>query len=515
MMIAGIVVKVIGLFFSVPLTNIYGADGNGIFTQAYYIYTAAFIISTAGLPVAVSRMISESNALGRRKEVLRIFKVALITFIVIGVVFTAAIMLGAGWLCKLLKSDLSYYSVLVIAPSIFFVTVVSAIRGYYQGLSNMVPTAVSQVIEALGKLIFGLALAMILMKKGQPLEIVVAGAIGGVTIGTALACIFIVLRMAFDKSVRITEGTDDTCATSGTLLKKLIAIAIPITVGASVLSITNLVDMFVVLRRLQDSGMTYPAANYLYGAYGMAVKFFNVPQTVIAGIGVSVIPAISAAFARKETERAGKLTETALRLTGILAFPCAVGLLALAQPVLGLFYFRRPDDVVVAYPLLQLLTPSVIFVGLVSVTNAILQAHGKERVPVVTMICGGAIKLVVNYILVGTPAVNIHGAPIGTLMCYGTISLMNLIMIARLKIKFSYFRAFFKPAVSAALMGVLARLIYSPLRSVLGSAFALLADVLICVIFYFGLLLVLKAIPREDMEMMPGGKKIMKLLRIK
>jgi len=517
LMISGIIVKVIGMLFSVPLTNMYGAEGNGIFTQAYYIYTAAFIISTAGLPVAVSKMVSEANALGRVREVRKIAKVALISFVFIGVFFTAAIMIGADWLTStVLQSSLSYYAVLAIAPSIFFVSVVSAIRGYYQGLSNMVPTAISQVIEAVGKLVVGFLLAKYLLDRGYALEIVVAGAIMGVTVGTVLSAVYIVIVRATDKSARLsTEGTDLTCDSGKNILKRLIKIAVPITIGASVLSITNLVDMFVVMRRLQFGGMIYEEANYLYGAYGMSVKFFNVPQTIIAGIGISVIPAISAALAKNEQEKSGRLVESSLRLTGLLAFPCAAGLFALAKPILDLFYYKQPQDVEVAYPLLQLLTPSVIFVGLVSVTNSILQANGKERIPVITMISGGLIKLVVNYILVGMPGVNIHGAPIGTLCCYGAIAVLNLFFIAKLKLRFSFVKAFAKPFLCALVMGVFAWYLFDPLKGFLGNGLGVLVTVGASVVIYGLLLIVTRAMPKEDILMIPGGSKIVKILRIK
>lgn len=518
LMVAGIVVKIIGMLFSVPLTNMYGAEGNGIFTQAYYIYTAAFIISTAGLPVAVSKMVSEANALGKVREVKKIAKVAFTTFLFIGLFFTVLIMVCAKWLTgTVLQSSLSYYAVLAIAPSIFFVSIVSAIRGYYQGLSNMVPTAISQVIEAVGKLVVGFLLAKYLLDRNYPLEVVVAGAIMGVTVGTVLSALYIIIVRAMDRKKAPAEASaaDLSCDSGKSILKRLIKIAVPITIGASVLSITNLVDMFVVMRRLQFGGMIYEEANYLYGAYGMAVKFFNVPQTIIAGIGVSVIPAISASLARNEREKSGKLVESSLRLTGLLAFPCAAGLFALSKPILDLFYYRQPGDVIVAYPLLQLLTPSVIFVGLVSVTNSILQANGKERIPVITMIAGGFIKLIVNYILVGMPGVNIHGAPIGTLCCYGAIAVLNLVFIARLKLHFSFIKAFAKPFACAAVMGVFAWYIFDPLKGFIGNGAGVLMTVGASAVIYGMLLIVTKAMPKEDILMVPGGARIVKILKIK
>ncbi|MBQ9534783.1 MAG: polysaccharide biosynthesis protein [Clostridia bacterium] len=516
LMAASIIVKVIGALFSVPLTNLYGADGTAIFNVAYYIYTAMFIISTAGLPVAVSKMVAEAKALGRNREVKRIASVAFRTFICVGVFFTLVMVLGVDAFTHFGGANCRY-AVLAVAPTIFFTCIISAIRGYYQGLSNMVPTAISQVIEALGKLIFGLAAAFYLMKKGYVLDIVVAGAIGGVTVGTVLSAIYIVIVRIRDKrhEARIVED-DGQCLSGREILKKLIKLTIPITVGASVLSLTNLIDTFLVLRRLQDGCMmTEPAAQYLYGAYGMAVKFFNLPQTIIVGIGVSIIPAISRALALSSHDRAKSLTESSLRLTGLLAFPCAVGLGVMPRQVMLLLYPRVPEDVAVAAPLLTLLTPAVILVAMVSVTNALLQAMGKINSPVRSMTIGGVVKLVTNFILVGTASINIKGAPIGTCLCYGTITVLNLISIWRAGMRFSFSRVFLKPLLSAGVMGVFAWLLSSPFCKVLGNTVGTLATVAAAAVIYVLMLIAVRALPKEDILMLPKGEKIAKILRMK
>ena len=515
LMAASIVVKLIGALFSIPLTNIYGADGTGIFNVAYYIYTALFIIATAGLPVAVSKMVSEATTLGRHREARKIGRLALISFSLIGAFFTALMMLGVDAFLSFASNSMARYAVLAIAPSIFFVAIMSAIRGYYQGLSDMMPTAISQVIEALGKLIFGLLLAYYLMDRGYNLEIVVAGAIGGVTIGTVLSAAYIILIRLRDVRREKREDTGgQACAPSGALLKRLFKIAIPVTVGASVMSLTNLIDMFLVMSRLQDGGMTEPQANYVYGAYGMAVKFFNLPQTIIVGIGISIIPAISAALVLKNRDRAKSLTESSFRLTALLSLPCAVGLAVLPKPIMDLLYYSVPNDVIVAAPLLTLLGPAVLLVAMVSVTNAILQAIGKETAPVFTMLMGGIVKLIANYTMVGTPSIGIHGAPIGTSFCYGTVMVLNLIVISRTGVRFSFRASFLKPMIAAAVMGVFAYFAYAPMAAVLGAKLGVLIDVLLSGVIYLMMIFVTRALPKSDILMLPNGEKIAKLLKI-
>jgi len=524
LMLSSIIVKVIGAFFTIPLTNLYGADGTGIYNVAYYIYTAMLTISTAALPVAVSKMVAESIALGRHSEARRIGSVALSSFSAIGLVFSLAMIVFADGFVSIAKNAAARESVIVIAPTIFFMCIVSAIRGYYQGTSNMVPTAVSQVIEALGKLVFGLGFAYYFMKKGYGLEIVVAGAIGGVTLGTVLSTAYLVFVRLRDKRSDREEMPVSTEAdrglTYGTILKKLLALSLPITIGASVLSITNLIDTFVVLRRLQDGClMTDVAANHLYGVYGMASKLFNMPQTIVVAIGISVIPGISAALAVFEEKKARALTESAFRLTSLLAFPCAIGLAVLSQPILSMLYYNKLADAIEASPLLVYLTPAVFLVAMVSVTNAVLQGSGKIWVPVVTVTVGGIIKLVTNYVLVGTPGININGAPIGTCLCYGVIMILNLIYIRMRIVRFSPVKVFLKPLAASAVMGVFAWLVYSPLSAIFSGGFmmhsvAVLLTVALSAVIYALMLIVLKALPKEDVLMLPKGKKIAALLKL-
>ena len=364
-MLSGILVKVIGAFFSIPLANLYGADGNDIFISAYYVYTAMYVISSAGLPVAVSKMISEAKALGRGGEVRRIARVTFLTFLIMGSVLSLTMILLVDEICLFIGGSCRY-AILTVAPTIFFTCIVSAVRGYFQGLSNMIPTAVSQIIEALGKLIFGLGLAWYLMGAGYPLDVVVAGAIGGVTLGTVFSALFVIcyaLRHKDDEP--LPQGT--VCRSSREILRTLVKLAIPITVGASVFSVSSLIDTFMVKMRLQEGCfMTDAAAGFTYGAYGYAVKLFNLPLTLVTAIGVSLIPAISGALAVGSREKSVRLTESAFRLTGLLAFPCAVGLAVIPQPILEVLFVSQPEACALAAPLLRLLAPAVFLAGMVS-----------------------------------------------------------------------------------------------------------------------------------------------------
>ena len=518
-MLSGILVKVIGAFFSIPLANLYGADGNDIFISAYYVYTAMYVISSAGLPVAVSKMISEAKALGRGGEVRRIARVTFLTFLIMGSVLSLTMILLVDEICLFIGGSCRY-AILTVAPTIFFTCIVSAVRGYFQGLSNMIPTAVSQIIEALGKLIFGLGLAWYLMGAGYPLDVVVAGAIGGVTLGTVFSALFVIgyaLRHKDDEP--LPQGT--VCRSSREILSTLVKLAIPITVGASVFSVSSLIDTFMVKMRLQEGCfMTDAAAGFTYGAYGYAVKLFNLPLTLVTAIGVSLIPAISGALAVGSREKSVRLTESAFRLTGLLAFPCAVGLAVIPQPILEVLFVSQPEACALAAPLLRLLAPAVFLAGMVSVSNPVLQATGKVNLPVIAMGMGALVKIVCNYALVGLPDVGIHGAPMGTSLCYLVILVINLVNIRRLHIPFSLRRSFLRPLLAAGVMGVFVWLIYPPLAALLGSGrlmglLAVLLTVALAAVIYLLMLIAVKALPREDILMLPKGEKIAKILRIR
>jgi len=514
LMLSGILVKVIGAFFSIPLANLYGADGNDIFISAYYVYTAMYVISSAGLPVAVSKMVSEARALGRGREVKRIARVSLITFVVMGAVLSLVMVLLVDEICLLIGSSCRY-AILTVAPTIFFTCIVSAFRGYFQGMSNMMPTAVSQIIEALGKLIFGLGLAVWLMEAGYSLDIVVAGAIGGVTLGTVFSALFVILYALRHKDGR--SLPQEGAARSGKeILSTLVRLAVPITVGASVFSVSALLDTFMVKLRLQEGClMTDAAAGYAYGAYGFSVKLFNLPLTLVTAIGVSLIPAISGALALGRRERTLALTESAFRLTGLLAFPCAVGLAVIPQPILQVLYASQPEACAVAAPLLRLLAPAVFLAAMVSVTNPVLQALGKVNLPVLSMGLGAAVKAVCNYVLVAIPEIGIAGAPVGTCLCYLTILLCNLLHIRRQGLRISLLRSFGKTLLCAGVMGLFVWLIFPLLTALLGGGLtAVLLTVALAAILYLLLLAAVKALPREDVLMLPKGEKIVKMLKI-
>lgn len=484
------------------------------------------MVSTAGLPVALSKTISEANALGRRNQVRRVFSLALVAFLVLGTVSSLVMFRFAGPLAAWQGDSLAVYAVKALALSCLFVCAMSAFRGYAQGHSNMVPTAVSQIIEALFKLVVGLALAWYLVKIGKGSEISAAGAIFGVTASGLFALLYLIFSHLRRQDALRSRDVPDS---SGSILANLARIAIPITLSASIQPITSYLDTVQVQTRLQDVlGMTESAAVSLYGAYQKAITIYNLPPSFMVALAASVIPAVSAACARRDRKGAGKLSESALRMAVLVAFPAGIGLTVLASPVMKLLY--STTNLEVAGPALAVLGIASIFVCVMIVCNSILQANGFVNLPIIVMFLGSIVKLSVNYYLVGKPEIGIKGAPVGTLLCFAIIALLELVVIKRV-VPYAprYGRVFLKPLAAALVMGAAVRIIYSLLSRLLsaagfitdagvlsrtGNALGTFLSIGAGMIIYFALVLLLKAISREDLEFIPKGDRIAKFLHI-
>lgn len=488
---ANFTVKIIGAVFKIPLAHILKEEGMALFSSAYNFYAILFVIATAGLPVAVSKMVSEATAKNNDAEARRIFHTALSLLTAIGLFGACLLFFCAGFLARAVGSEQSELGIMAIAPAIFFVSVLSAFRGYFQGRSNMTPTALSEVAEAVGKLAIGLLLAAYLLPTG--LINSSAGAVLGVTAGSMLGCLCIVVIYQLDK--RRMTGAPLSSARSvrpvREIFLRLAVIAVPITLGAAVSSLTNLIDLFMIRQRLGTlevspqlyasllgyfglsgadvsigASMSDKAAEVLYGAYsGFAIPMFNLPLTIVTAVSMCLVPAISGGFALKNMNRVRHLTEVSIRLTMMFALPCAAGLSLMSSPILAVVYNNAR-----AQSMLSILGWAVIFVCLVSVTTAILQASGHVMLPVLHMAFGAVIKIITNYFLLAVPQINIGGAPISTVLCYLVIAVCNISAILRIvRPPLQLQNIVIKPVLATVLMGFGAYFSYQALAARLGA----------------------------------------------
>ena len=527
LIISNILTKLIGAVLRIPLTNIVGVEGMAYYNAAYSIYVSFYMISTAGIPVAVSRMIASANSKNKHREIKKIFNVALILFFVIGFVGTAAMMIFAKQFANSANMPGSYYAMLAIAPTIFFICISSAYRGYFQGLQNMVPTAVSQVIEALGKLCIGIFAAVYFTANGYPMHIVAAFVILGVTIGLLLSTVYaMIIKAMYNASAEYKNNlvdTDVSCRTNKAILRELVLIAIPVTLASSIMGLTNVVDTMFLANGLEVSGVTKTAATSYYGTYtSMVFPLFNLVPPFIYPFAISAIPAISAAMSVGNREKVHRDIESAFRNCAIIAIPCAIGLGVLSDRIISFLFEQETiyngntyiSTLDIAAPALSTVAVGIVFLGVISITNSVLQACQKEKYTIISTVSGIVVKIIATWSLSRIPDFGVLGAAIGTLLCYFTIMAVNVVcMIKTVGFVPNVVKIFAKPVVSGVACGVVALACTNGLDT-LGMSHRLVTLISIAAagVTYLIVLLALKGLNEYDVRMMPKGDKLCRIL---
>ena len=509
------IVKIIGAFYKIPLKMINGDDGFGYFNTAYNIYTLLLLISTAGLPIAMSRMISQASSVGNYNQVRRIYATARGIFLGLGAVSSALMMLFSHQLAAFQKQPDAWVAIFCLGPCALLMCIMSTYRGFFQGQGNMRPTSNSQILEAVFKLLVGLALAYFVMKATNSVAYAAGAAILGVTVSCVVSALY--LKRQQLPAYGELPATDDAPLGYGATAKQLLAIAVPITIGSAGLQVLTLIETNLYMGQLLTvGGMSQNTADITKGIYDMCFTVFNMPCSFMVPIATSVLPAITAQLATKNHSGAKATTESAARITGLLSLPCAVGLSVLAEPVMALLGGYSGATLALAGRILTVLGVNVFFYGVIQYTNVVLQSHGYAHIPVInTLVCGG-LKLIVVYLLVGNPQIGIVGAPIGMLLCYLCIGIMNLIAIYRVvPQKTKLLQNLLRPLLPAGIMGVAVWGVYRLLLSLsLGGSRVLLcgASVGVGVVVYLVCVVIFKAISREDCLLLPKGDKISKIL---
>ena len=527
-----VIMKILGFIYKIPLGNILGDEGFSMFTSAYNIYYVFFTLATAGLPVALSRLVAEADANGRAKQEEKTFRVALVTFFVIGTVFALILWCFPNWLAdNYLENPDAAPSIRAMAPSILLVCLVSAYRGYCQGNGNMLPTTVDEVLEVLFKVISGLILASVIMSMGLGKPAASAGAIFGVSIGSVVSLLYMVVYKRKNYSILAAPYTggrayndipedDDEVDPALTIVRRIMTIGTPIALGACIMSLLNSMDSKLCMNRLQSAaGFSYYEAKVLYGVYGKAMTLFNLPAAFITPLTISIVPAISGAFARGHRAEAMKTAEDSMRISAAIALPMGVGLAVMSKPIMDLLY---PNSNAAGPGLLSIMGIASFFVCLVLMENAVLQASGKERLTMLTLISGGVIKIVVNWFLVAQPGINIYGAPVGTLVSYFLMAAMDFVFLCvTLRQTPRMLRIFAGPVGASLLMGLSAWAVYGlagrflNTGSYLGLAAAAGLAILVAVVVYLVSVIAMRVITKEDMSLIPGGDKVAKILHMR
>ncbi len=515
-----VIVKVIGLAYKIPMIAYLGAEGMGYFNSAYEIYAMLCVMATAGLPVALSLLISANRERGMGEAVRRIDRSATAIFLLLGVVGTLFLLLCAKPIANAIGNAQAYFCILAIAPALFFVCFSSAIRGYFQGFHQMLPTAISQLIEALGKLIFGVWFASVALQRGMELPVVAAFAILGLSLGTFLSALYLLIRKVIFRTTLPFDVRMDNNESSQDGLPALFRIAIPMTLASAILSVTRLVDMAWIMRRLQDIGRSVSEANEIYGAYTtLAVPVFSLIPSLIAPISMALVPQLSAAIERKNKDEQAALADRAIRLTSLLAMPASMGITVYAKPILSILFSKESEAIEIAAPLLSILGFSILFSGLITTTNAVLQSYRQPGKPMISMSIGAVVKIVTAYLLIGHPSIGIYGAPISTLLCDLSVTLMNLSFLGRAipksKRSEGVWCVYYKPMIASFLAILASMAVYLPIvRLGYGMSVAFFSALIVAGIVYAVFAVLFKIVTAEDIAPLPMGEKILSFWRL-
>ncbi len=501
--LSAVIVKIIGLIYKIPMLRLLGSEGMGYFNSAYEIYALFCTISTAGLPVAMSVLISSSET---KKEGMtsRIFKTSFRLFLILGIVGSAIMIAFAYPISAILKSEEAMPSILAISPTVLFICISSAYRGYFQGLEKMLPTAISQIIEALGKLILGLVFAFVALDLGLETPTVAAFAVLGLTVGTAISMLYLALSKVF--SHKGDTGPTFAFGDGNKILPSLLKIAVPVTLSSATISLTKLIDMTTILRRLQSIGYSNSEAFSMYGSYTtLALPLFSLAPALISSVALPLVPSLSSAAAKNDGREAVTIVERAVRLTAIVSMPISLGLLFFSKDILSLIFSGEADAIRISSPLLASLGLSVALSCLVTVGNAILQAYSKAVIPIISMAVGALIKIVLAYTLIGIPQINIAGAPISTFFCDLAINAINFYYICReLECPISLLGVFVKPYLSAFIAVFGAKLFFVMLQNNFDNfdiRLLTLLSILLAAVIYLPVSILTGAIQKQDLNL--------------
>lgn len=464
--VGGLVAKLLGAFYRIPLTNLLGSYGMGVYQLIFPLYALLLTISSAGIPIAISKLVSEHIQLGRHAQAKNVFNTALIFLIIFGVLGTALLYFIAPSISALQGNPEAATAYRLISPSVLFVCIISAYRGYFQGYMNMVPTAFSQIIEQFVKM--GLALSAVIFLATDVLSGVYLSVLA-VTASELAAAIFLSIAYLFRKNKMPVALNEDKSFRRLSVAKKIFLLSIPITLSGIILPLTQLIDSVLVLNLLKTSNATQ-----LYGLWsGPVHSLLNMPVVLALGVATAAIPSLARIKVSGDAKLLSSRINSALKLTVLLALPCTVGLGMLSLPISKLLYRGLPEsEIVLVSQLLQTACLSVLLLSVVQTTTAVLQACGKLYVPVVILAIATVVKTILNVVLLSVPQLNIFGAAISSVACYLVAAVANLLYIViKLKLRIGAIDAFIKPIACTLIMSLILLLMSMAIKRFLLDSF--------------------------------------------
>lgn len=512
LLISGCIVKILGALFKIPLTNLIGDRGMGMFSFAMQFFSILFVICAAGIPVAESYLVSESLARGKSNQARRMVCRITMVFTLFSMVFASGLAIGSDSISVLFGEAEAGACLTAIAPAVVLVTMEAGLRGWYQGTGNMEPTSVSQVLEAVGKLMFGLLFARKALEFGWGISGAAAGAVLGVTIGELIAVLYLVWSVRHSIITTLFHREPWIPKT----FSRFFSYLFPVTLGAAVMTVSGFLDMALLYRRLPLTGLSTAEVTAQYGAYtGMALTLYHLPQAFSGAVSVSILPAIASAWTKKQQAVCHRLADSAVRLTLIVCIPCGAVLSVFAEPLLRLLFSSQPSGIAAACPLLVCLGFCEAVVGVSSVTTAILQSIGRPDITVITTAAGCFVKFAVSYYCTAQPEIGILAAPISTLLCFSVILLLNLLAIyTKMKWVPAVIRPALRSSLAACMMCASGMHVFRIVMQNNSLLISLVLSAVWMVFLYLLALLLLHALRREDVLMLPGGERLALFLRL-
>lgn len=532
--IAVFISKLIGILYRIPLTGAIGDSGNGIFAPSYQVYMVMLTLSSVALPTAISKMVSERRAIGAYEDAHRVYKVAMIYSVLIGAILSVVLWFGADSISTIFfNMPEAALPMKALVPAIFLVAIMAVMRGYFQGMSSMTPTAISQVVEQFVHAIVSVVLAYMLLEKS--LEAAVTGASFGTSVGALFALLVLVfvyylIKPSINKLRRKSRTTTD--ETNGELLKKILIMSIPIMISSSIFSIMGLIDYSMIYKILPNTiekmslagqlvnlpisdpeVLTSQTAivNSLAGQFSTKyTTLINLPVNLILTLGMAVIPAISAAVAKQDFKDVRRKTNMVLKIGMLFAAPSAVGLMVFGDQVIRMLYSMAPDG----GELLVYGSVSIIFITVAQITTGVLQGMGKQSIPTIHAAIACGVKVIANLILLSMPSMHIYGVVHSTSICYLIYAILNVVYLVRtIHIKINIKKLIIKPILVAAVMGIVSYVLFNLLVKVFGHATLIMLIVIPIAMVVYGVLgLLTRTITAKDLENVPGGRKLINKL---
>lgn len=515
LMLSQVLIKMLGLISKIFLTNKkgFGDIGNGIYGSGYQIYAMLLTISSIGVPNAIAKLISEKVASDDYKGAHRVFRIALVTFGLIGFAGTMILFLGAGVIANAIEVPEARLSLQVLSPSITFVTVASVIRGYFNGLDKVSVTAKAQALEQVFKTTITIAAVEVIgLGTGLNTTLMAAGANLATTLSVLLSFLYILnYYKTFKKFVqpKIKQTTNYLPERVKKIVKRILIVSIPITLSAIMSTLSKIIDIVTVVKGLKKF-LPDSVAKAQYGILsGKVDTLATLPLSFNIAFATALVPSVSALITKKDTRTASKRISFSLLTTMMIGLPCTFGMMVFAQPILNLLFPNATDGGF----LLQIFSLTIIFAVLMQTTNGALQGLGRIMVPAVTSFIGVALKLIFNLILVPNPKFGVNGAAIASVINNFFAFFLSFIILRKtIKLELGFTKFILKPIIATFAMCVCSYYLYTILLGILSAKIATIIALLFAVIIYAIMVIILKIFTKEEILMIPFGQKINKIL---